>query len=81
MWYDHWGCGQGVSQSVGVWGGGVGEATGVQRGVYACVRSACGVMLGCVLVTVVGQPMEEQAQGYVVAYGVQVCRCVFTHQM
>jgi hypothetical protein len=31
------------------------------------------------MATVVGQPLEEQAQGYVVVHGVQVYyRCVFT---
>jgi hypothetical protein len=53
-----------------------------RRGVAGRVRMrrpGCEVVYGGVLVTVVGQPLEEQAQGYVVAYGVQVRWCVFTH--
>jgi hypothetical protein len=38
--------------------------------------SGCEVVWGCVLATVVGRSLEEQAQGYVVVYGVQVYTCV-----
>jgi hypothetical protein len=43
--------------------------------------SGCEVVYVGELVTVVGQPLEEQAQGYVVAYGVQVCWGMFRHLM
>jgi hypothetical protein len=56
-----------------VWGGGVGEATGEIAGRVRVCRSGCEVVYEGVLVAVVGQPLEEQAQGYVVAYGAQVC--------
>jgi hypothetical protein len=72
-------CGQGVA-SVGMWRGGVSEATAGVVGRVRLCRSGCEVVYVGVLVTVVGQPLEEQAQGHVVAYVVQVCGCyVFSH--
>jgi hypothetical protein len=50
----------------------VGEAMGEVVGRVRVCGSGCEVVYGGVLVTVIGQPLEEQAQGYVVAYGVQV---------
>jgi hypothetical protein len=51
---------------------------GEKWGVYACVGLGVRWCWG-VLVTVVGQPLEEQAQGYVAAYGVHVYVGVCSH--